>query len=127
MRLGAAFSANRTAIGLGIGMLLCACNLDGEATITVVSPSAINVSIDKPKDICVTSFSVSKIVADQAFRVWQIYRMTDSRACIDRFQIGKLPEGFRATGEPPTISTGRYEITALGGEYAIQESFDVTD
>lgn len=107
-------------------MSLSACNLDGETTITVASPSVIYVNIDRPKDICITSFSVSRIIANQAVRVWQIYRMTDSKACIDRIEIGKLPDGFRATGEPPTISSGRYEITALGGEYAIQKAFDIT-
>lgn len=125
-RLGAASSENNPLTVPAIGMSLFACNLDGETTITVVSPSVIYVNIDRPKDICITSFSVSKIVANQAVRVWQIYRITDSKACSDRFEIGKLPEGFRATGEPPTISSGRYEITALGGEYAIQKAFDVT-
>jgi len=125
-RLRAASSANKALAVLALSMILRACNLDGEATITVVSPSVIYVSIDRPKDICITSFSVSRIVANQAVRVWQIYRMTDSKACIDRIEIGKLPDGFRATGEPPTISSGRYEITALDGEYAIQKAFDIT-
>ncbi|WP_242117343.1 hypothetical protein [Sphingomonas lacusdianchii] len=107
--------------------IIAACNMGGEATIKVVSPSEIYVSIDKPEHICITSFSVSKIGPDRAVNVWQVFRNTESKVCIDQFQIGKVPGGFRGVGEPIIMSTGRYEITALGGEYAIRQSFDVNN